>query len=63
MAYACAVSYLVNITIILWDIKYLNRPHKQEAGGRAWKQGFCGRRVKTKTVRAALNIFIFNDSV
>lgn len=44
MAYACAVSYLVAITIVLWDIKYLNSPHKQEAGGEGrGNKAFRGR--------------------
>lgn len=63
MAYACAVSYLQNITIILKDIKYLNRPHKQETESRAQKQAFCGLRLKTINVLPALNIFIFSGGV
>lgn len=63
MAYACAVSYLVNITIILQDIKYLNRPHKQETGGRTRKQALCGPSLKTINELPVLNIFIFNGCV
>lgn len=49
MAYACAVSYLVAITIVLWDIKYLNSPHKQEAVGEGRRNTAFADAVRMKT--------------
>lgn len=61
MAYACAVSYLVAITIVLWDIKYLNRPHKQEAGGEGHgNKAFVDGVRKTKKRRSQPSIFSYS---